>query len=82
MIGFKKGHFFGADLKGNPMEKPIMCSDPQAVGTPKTPPSPAIGFDDPPKSTNAGAPSLPDSPAEEAAESPAYEKKERDTGIY
>lgn len=57
----------------------IGCNDAPAAGTPKTPPQPTVAFSDPPTSTKAGAPSLPDDPAEEASESPAYERSEHES---
>lgn len=60
------------------MEQPVVGSGngTPAANTPKTPPSPAVRFSDPPHSMNAGAPSLPDTADEESGESPEVELKE------
>lgn len=78
----KRGHHYSDDLNANPMESPVRCQDEAPANAPKTPPSPSVGFSDPPKSTSAGKPTVPEEPDNEAGESPAYEKKEEDSGIY
>lgn len=77
----KRGHHFSDDLKASPLDAPIRCQDAPAPNTPVTPPSPAMGFGDPPKSSNAGAPNVPAEPVQEVA-NPFAEKEESDSGIY